>query len=97
MSVDNYIEMRDGVTDPHYLLKRELAAALTARVPGHFMSHYRMVSFTALPYVICVARDREQTRFMETILSGHNSLAGIDLDAVASRARSALPPLPART
>jgi kynurenine 3-monooxygenase len=96
MSVDNYIEMRDGVTDPHYLLKRELAAALTARVPDHFMSHYRMVSFTALPYATCVARDREQTRFMETILNGHTSLAGIDLDAVASRARSALPPLPAR-
>ncbi|MGH8126410.1 MAG: FAD-dependent oxidoreductase, partial [Rhodanobacteraceae bacterium] len=56
MSLANYIEMRDGVADPHYLLKRELAATLTERAPGHFMSRYRMVSFTSIPYATCVAR-----------------------------------------
>jgi kynurenine 3-monooxygenase len=95
MSLANYIEMRDGVADPHYLLKRELAAALTARAPGHFMSRYRMVSFTSIPYATCVARDREQTALMESILAGHDSLAGIDLDAAAAHLRQALPPLPA--
>jgi kynurenine 3-monooxygenase len=94
MSLANYIEMRDGVADPHYLLKRELAAALTGRAAGHFMSRYRMVSFTSIPYATCVARDREQTALMESILAGHDSLAGIDLDTAASRLRQALPPLP---
>ncbi|TAN06886.1 MAG: FAD-dependent monooxygenase [Rhodanobacteraceae bacterium] len=94
MSIANYHEMSDSVADPHYLLQRELAAALTARVPEHFMARYRMVSFTALPYATCVARDREQTRFMDRILRGRTTLAGIDLDAVAARARRELPPLP---
>ena len=94
MSLANYIEMRDGVADPHYLLKRELAAALTGRAAGHFMSRYRMVSFTSIPYATCVARDREQTALLESILAGHDSLAGIDLDAAASHLRQALPPLP---
>jgi kynurenine 3-monooxygenase len=94
MSLANYIEMRDGVADPHYLLKRELAAALTERVPTHFMSRYRMVSFTSIPYATCVARDREQTALMESILQGHDDLAGIDLAAAAVRLRQALPPLP---
>jgi kynurenine 3-monooxygenase len=91
MSLANYVEMRDGVADPHYLLKRELAAALTRRVPDRFMSRYRMVSFTTLPYATCVARDRQQTALMETILAGHESIEGIDLDAAAARARADLP------
>lgn len=94
MSLANYIEMRDGVADPHYLLKRELAAALTERADGHFMSRYRMVSFTSIPYATCVARDREQTALMESILDNHDDLDGIDLAAAAVRLRQALPPLP---
>jgi kynurenine 3-monooxygenase len=94
MSLANYVEMRDGVADPHYLLKRELAAALTERAPRHFMSRYRMVSFTSIPYATCVARDRAQSEWMGSILAGHDSLADIDLDAAAAQARKTLPPLP---
>lgn len=94
MSLANYVEMRDGVADPHYLLKRELAAALTARAPTHFRSHYRMVSFTSLPYADCLARDRRQDALMETLLSGHDRLADIDLAAAAERVQRELPPLP---
>ncbi|HJP98545.1 MAG TPA: NAD(P)/FAD-dependent oxidoreductase [Rhodanobacteraceae bacterium] len=97
MSLANYIEMRDGVADPHYLLKRQLAAALTERVPDRFMSRYRLVSFTTLPYAACVARDRQQTALMESILAGHDSLETIDLDAAAGRARDWLPLLPPGT
>lgn len=94
MSLANYIEMRDSVADPHYVLKRELAAALTARAPRHFMSRYRMVSFTSLPYATCVARARTQDALMEAMLAGHATLEGVDLDAAAQRARDQLPPLP---
>ncbi|HET7222897.1 MAG TPA: FAD-dependent monooxygenase, partial [Rhodanobacteraceae bacterium] len=94
MSLANYVEMRDGVADPHYLLKRELAAALTNRAPRHFMSRYRMVSFTSIPYTTCVARERAQSGWMESILAGRDSLTGIDLDAAAAQLRATLPPLP---
>ena len=94
MSLANYIEMRDGVADPHYLLKRVLAAALTERIPDYFMSRYRMVSFTSIPYATCVERDRAQTAWMESLLAGRDSLDGLDLDAAAAQARHALPPLP---
>ena len=94
MSLANYVEMRDGVADPHYLLKRELAAALTERAPRHFMSRYRMVSFTSIPYATCIARDRAQSEWMESILAGRESLADVDLDAAAAQARKTLPLLP---
>jgi kynurenine 3-monooxygenase len=94
MSLANYVEMRDGVADPHYLLKRELAAALTDRIPDRFMSRYRMVSFTSIPYATCVERDRVQTAWMESMLAGRDSLDGLDLDAAAAQACGSLPPLP---
>ena len=94
MSLANYVEMRDGVADPHYLLKRELATALTARAPTHFKSHYRMVSFTSLPYADCLERDRRQDALMETLLAGHDRLEDIDLAAAAERVRRELQPLP---
>lgn len=95
MSLANYVEMRNAVADPHYLLKRELAAALTRRVPTHFMSRYRMVSFTSIPYAECIARERAQTALMEDLLAGHARLADVDLGAAAARTRAVLPPLPA--
>ncbi|MGH8117026.1 MAG: FAD-dependent oxidoreductase, partial [Rhodanobacteraceae bacterium] len=97
MSLANYIEMRDSVADPRYVLRRELAAALTERVPRHFMSRYRMVSFTAIPYATCLQRERLQRQLMDAILGGRDSLDGIDLDAAARRVRAALPPLPEHT
>ncbi|HJU27315.1 MAG TPA: NAD(P)/FAD-dependent oxidoreductase [Rhodanobacteraceae bacterium] len=94
MALENYIEMRDGVADPHYLLKRELTAALTERAPTHFMSRYRMVSFTHLPYSYCLDRGRTQDALLESLLAGRGGVAEIDLDAAAARVRAELTPLP---
>jgi kynurenine 3-monooxygenase len=94
MALENYVEMRDGVADPHYLLKREATAALTARAPTHFMSRYRMVSFTHLPYAYCLQRGREQDALLESLLAGKSRIEELDLDAAAARVRAELPPLP---
>ncbi|HEX5305434.1 MAG TPA: FAD-dependent monooxygenase, partial [Dyella sp.] len=94
MALENYIEMRDGVADPHYLLKREVTAALTARLPVHFMSRYRMVSFTHLPYAYCLQRGREQDALLEALLAGKSRIEELDLDAAVERVRAELPPLP---
>ncbi|HET6907214.1 MAG TPA: FAD-dependent monooxygenase, partial [Rhodanobacteraceae bacterium] len=94
MALENYVEMRDGVADPHYLLKRSLTAALTERAPKHFMSRYRMVSFTHLPYAYCLQRGREQDALLESLLAGKVEVEDVDLDAAAGRVRAELPPLP---
>ncbi|MBS0431386.1 MAG: FAD-dependent monooxygenase [Proteobacteria bacterium] len=95
MALENYLEMRDGVADPHYLAKRELAAALTERAPTHFMSRYRMVSFTHLPYAYCLQRGREQDALLESLLDGRANVADIDIDDAVARVRTELSPLPA--
>lgn len=94
MALENYIEMRDSVADPHYLLKRELTAELVARCPDHIMPRYRMVTFTHLPYRECLQRGRRQTALMEKLLAGRDDLQGFDFDAAANKARDTLTPLP---
>jgi kynurenine 3-monooxygenase len=94
MALENYVEMRDAVVDPHYLAKRELGAAFAARAPQHYMSRYRMVSFTHLPYAYALERGRAQDALMQTLLHGQRRVADIDLDAAVAALRASLPPLP---
>ena len=104
MAIENYEEMRHAVTDPHYLARRALGAQMEARVPDHFMSRYRMVSFTHLPYAYALERGRAQDAVLTECLRSSSAstgadlagmdLASIDLDALAQRCRDVLPPLP---
>jgi kynurenine 3-monooxygenase len=94
MALENYIEMRDSVADPHYLAKRELGARLAERAPQHFMSRYRMVSFTHLPYAYALERGRAQDTLLDQLLRGATDASAINLDAAATALRATLPPLP---
>ena len=94
MALENYIEMRDSVADPHYLAKRELGALFSARAPRHYMSRYRLVSFTHLPYAYALERGRAQDALMQELLRGTTRVADIDADAAVAALRARLPALP---
>jgi kynurenine 3-monooxygenase len=94
MALENYVEMRDSVADPHYLAKRELGALLAGRAPQHFMARYRMVTFTHLPYAYAYERGRAQDALLERLLDGSTQAASVDLEAAAATLRATLPPLP---
>lgn len=93
MALENYVEMRDSVVDPAYLRRRRLGARLAAHAPQHYMSRYRMVTFTRLPYAYCMARGREQDALLDHLLEGHDDADQVDLDTALERLREALPPL----
>jgi kynurenine 3-monooxygenase len=94
MALENYIEMRDSVADPHYLAKRDLGARLAERVPTHFMARYRMVTFTHLPYAYAYERGRAQDQLLEQLLRGSTSANDVPLDAAVKALEATLPPLP---
>ena len=94
MALENYVEMRDSVADPHYLAKRELGALLAERAPQHFMARYRMVTFTHLPYAYAFERGRAQDQLLEQLLRGSTQATSVDLDAAVAALRATLPPLP---
>ena len=94
MALENYVEMRDSVADPHYLAKRALGAKLAGCIPGHYMARYRLVTFTHLPYAYALERGRAQDALLEDLLRDTPDVDTIDLDAATRLFRSTLEPLP---
>ncbi len=93
MALENYVEMRDTVADPHYLQKRALEKVLAERAPHHFMSRYRMVTFTHLPYTYAQERGRAQDTLLDHLLQGGNA-EDVNTEAAIRTLKATLPPLP---
>ncbi len=94
MALENYIEMRDSVADPQFLLRRALERKLAERHPGLFIPRYAMVSFMRIPYAQAMARGRVQFELLSELCCGHTSLDQIDLACADRLIESRLHPLP---
>ena len=88
MALENYVEMRDSVADPDFLLRRELGRVLAERNPDHFMPRYSMVTFTRMPYAQAFARGAEQDRLLRELTQGKHDIGDIDLAAADAKVRS---------
>jgi kynurenine 3-monooxygenase len=67
----NFIEMRDLVADPKFLLRKKIAAQLHERHPD-FLPVYSMVTFSNTPYHVALREDDAQNRLFSEILSLEN-------------------------
>lgn len=93
MALENYLEMRDRVDDPGYLLQRELELALQERHPTRFVPHYGMVSFMRVPYAVALERSEVQRLMLEQATQGVRTLAGVDWARLDAQVLARLPPL----
>lgn len=91
MALENYLEMRDRVADPRFLLQRELEQALQARWPTRFVPHYTMVTFLRTPYALALARTELQRAILEEATAGHDTLDHIDWAALERVVHAQLP------
>lgn len=79
MSLENYVEMRDGVLDPLHQQHRRLELELERRFPGHFIPRYAMVMFHAqIPYSVVLQRARIQQEILGE-LTARGAAADSDL------------------
>jgi len=90
MALENYVEMRDLVDDPDFLLKKQVERALAERLPGRFVPRYSLVSFTTTPYAEAKARGAVQWEIIEAITAGASTLADVDLERGVALARQRL-------
>jgi kynurenine 3-monooxygenase len=65
----NFIEMRDLVGDPKFLLRKKIAADLHAKFPNDFLPVYSMVTFSNTPYHVALQEDDAQNELFQTILN----------------------------
>lgn len=82
MALENYLEMRDRVDDPDFLLQRELERVLQDRHPGRFVPHYTMVTFMLIPYATALDRSEIQREILVDATRGLDSLDGVDWEAL---------------
>jgi len=94
MALENYVEMRAGVTDPSYLLKREVALELERRHPDRAAARYGMVMFTTMPYAQVKRRAEDQAAILDQLTRSAQSIEDVDFDE-AARLLEQLGPLPA--
>jgi kynurenine 3-monooxygenase len=69
LCIANFVEMRDRVASPRFLLRKKLAVLLHATFPSRYLPLYTMIEFTRIPYADAVKRARTQAR-MATALAG---------------------------
>ena len=94
MALENYIEMRDTVREPNFLLRKELGFALEQRLPNRFIPRYSMIMFhDEIPYAIAQQRGLVQQRLLEELTDGVRNISEIDIDAAVTLAESRLAPL----
>lgn len=79
MTLENYIEMRDTVREPKFLLKKALAWKLEALYPEAFIPRYSMVMFHLLPYAEAQRRGAVQAAILDELAESANTLEDVDM------------------
>jgi len=87
MALENYVEMRDTVRDPKFVLRKALAFELERRQPERFIPRYSMVMFHAdIPYSVAQQRGVLQNALLEEFTRNVDDLDDVDLDAATAAA-----------
>ena len=79
MALENYIEMRDTVREPKFLLKKALAWKLEALYPEAFIPRYSMVMFHLLPYAEARKRGAVQAAILDELAESANTVEDVDM------------------
>ncbi len=81
MALENYVEMRDSVTDPIFLLQKKLSFELENKYADRFIPRYSMVMFRhEIPYAEANRRGEIQTEILRSLTAGKTSLDEVDFE-----------------
>ncbi|MBR9978290.1 MAG: FAD-dependent monooxygenase [Bacteroidetes bacterium] len=84
LALENFVEMRDHVADPQFLLTKQIGLELERRFPEYFIPKYSMVTFHRTPYAVALRRGIIQTDILRTLAVGISSAEQVDY-ALAGR------------
>jgi kynurenine 3-monooxygenase len=71
LALNNFIEMRDLVADPHFLQKKKIEKMIAAKYPN-YISPYQMVSFSNVPYAEAALKGRRINSLLEELVQVDN-------------------------
>jgi kynurenine 3-monooxygenase len=94
MALENYLEMRDTVRDPKFLLQKALSLELERRFPERFVPRYSMVMFhDEIPYLTALTRGVIQSRILAQLTHSANAIGEVDFEIATKLIHAELPPL----
>jgi kynurenine 3-monooxygenase len=90
MALDNFIEMRDSVTNPRFLLKKKIGFELEKRFPGQFIPRYSMVTFhPEISYAEAQRLGAIHDRLLDELSANINDPAQVDWDRAGKMLKDA--------
>ena len=93
LAVENFVEMRDRVADPRFLLRKKVELALEAKYPQLFVPKYAMVTFHRIPYATALKRGQVQDLMLTELCDGIDHIEDLDWKKADRLIRSELPPV----
>jgi kynurenine 3-monooxygenase len=93
LAVENFVEMRDKVADPKFLLRKKVELALEAKYPQRFVPKYSMVTFHRIPYSTALERGRVQDTMLSELCAHLDRVEDLDWSRADHMIRSDLSPL----
>jgi kynurenine 3-monooxygenase len=93
LAVENFVEMRDRVADPRFLLRKKVELALEARYPQLFVPKYAMVTFHRVPYATALKRGQVQDRMLSELCDPIERVEDLDWSKAEKLIRGELTPL----
>jgi len=93
LAVENFVEMRDRVADPQFLLRKKIELALEKKYPNRFVPKYSMVTFHRIPYITAMRRGKMQDAMLSELCDCIQSVSELDWKKADSLITGQLPPL----
>lgn len=78
LSLDNFREMSESVSDPRFLLRKQVELALESRYPTRFVPGYSMITFHRVPYAVARSRAAVQERLLERLCRSIHAVDALD-------------------
>ena len=69
LAVYNFVEMRDRVADPRFLLQKKIESRISQQFPGHWTPLYTQVTFSHTPYAEAWANGQRQDALMQELMA----------------------------
>ncbi|MFN4000292.1 FAD-dependent oxidoreductase [Algoriphagus sp.] len=69
LAMENFIEMRDSVSNPKFLIRKKIEAKLHELFPNEWVPLYTMVTFTDMSYAEAYAQGKLQEAIMDKVMS----------------------------
>jgi kynurenine 3-monooxygenase len=84
MALANFVEMRDLVGDPRFLLKKEVSLKLQKEFPNEFVDQYSLVTFRTTPYFWAKQAGSLQENLLNDLIKDAKTVGDVDWNKAKS-------------